>query len=143
MTPEPPARVSAPGPETTPAGSSRAQVFRQVLRDLGSVPGVRGTMVVAPDGLAIASHLEPAMAVEPLGAMAATLGREIELGAGRLGPSAFARGLFAGPDGSMLVGASPVGFLVVLGDRDLDIAQARVALRKGLEAIQTVWGPVA
>jgi predicted regulator of Ras-like GTPase activity (Roadblock/LC7/MglB family) len=135
-----PAPSARRGPSSRP---SRAEVFRQVLQELGHSPGAVGTLVVATDGLVIAAQLPPGMAAESLGAMAAMLGREMELGTTRLGRGEFARGLFSAEDGSVLLGASRVGFLVVLADRDADIGRIRGALRKGLEAIETAWSPAA
>jgi predicted regulator of Ras-like GTPase activity (Roadblock/LC7/MglB family) len=127
-------------PEAPPAPPSRAAVFREVLQELVGMRGVRGALVVAPDGLVIASELPAGMALEPLGATAATLGRAMEVGAARFGWGEFSRAIFTAADGSVLVGASPVGFLALLGDQDADVAQARAALRKGLDTIQVAWG---
>jgi predicted regulator of Ras-like GTPase activity (Roadblock/LC7/MglB family) len=124
-------------------GPSRAAVFRQVLQELVTVPGTRGALIVAPDGLVIASELSAGTAVEPLGAMAATLGREMELGPGRAGAGEFSRAIFVADDGSVLLGASPVGFVVALGDGGADVAQMRTALRRSLDAIQAAWRPAA
>jgi predicted regulator of Ras-like GTPase activity (Roadblock/LC7/MglB family) len=138
MTPEGAGAPRSLGAAAPAAGPSRAEVFRQVLLDLIALPGTRGALIVAPDGLVIASELPAGTAVEPLGAMAATLGREMELDAGRSGGE-FSRAIFAASDGSVLLGASPVGFVVVLEEANGDIAQARTALRRGLEAIQVAW----
>ena len=69
---------------TVPRPSSRAQAFRETLFELIRLDGVRGGLIVTPDGLVITSELPPRFPVEALAALAATLGRELELGASRL-----------------------------------------------------------
>ena len=80
--------------DSTPSGAtapraSRAQAFRETLSDLTRLDGVRGGLIVTPDGLVITSELPPRFPVEALAALAATLGRELELGASRLERGAF------------------------------------------------------
>ena len=53
---------------------------RGVLDRLAETSGVHAALLVAPDGLVIASALRETLAVEPISALAATLGRELELG---------------------------------------------------------------
>lgn len=93
--------------------------------------------MVTPDGLVIASELPPQSPVEALSALGATLGRELELGADRLGRGEFKTALFSADDGTVFVGGSPVGFLVLLADPNVDTASVLTALRQALDRLRT------
>jgi predicted regulator of Ras-like GTPase activity (Roadblock/LC7/MglB family) len=110
----------------------RGRSLTEILGGLTKLGGVRGGLIVAPDGLVIASTLPARFAVEALAAVGAMLGRELERGAERLGRGEFRTAMFAAPDGTILMGASPVGFLILLGDRDTDLTAVRTALRETL-----------
>jgi predicted regulator of Ras-like GTPase activity (Roadblock/LC7/MglB family) len=101
---------------------------------------VRGGVVVAADGLVITSSLPRGIAVEPLAALTATLGRELEVGADRLKRTAFHTALFSSDDGTVFLGSSPVGFVVVLGDREVNVGLVQWALRKALATLEGTWG---
>jgi len=96
-----------PTSDSTPSGGpnaprpSRAQAFRETLSELTRLDGVRGGLIVTPDGLVITSELPPRFPVEALAALAATLGRELELGASRLERGAFRTALFSADAGTV------------------------------------------
>lgn len=139
--PAPPAGQPTPRSETAAGGPrpSRAQEFRQILFDLVRMDGVRGGLMVTPDGLVITSELPQRFPVEALAALAATLGRELEVGAERLGRGGFQTALFSSDDGTVFLGGSPVGYLILLGDRNVNLASVRMALRKGVDRLQGTW----
>jgi predicted regulator of Ras-like GTPase activity (Roadblock/LC7/MglB family) len=118
------------GPAVAPP--LRGGSFAEVLGGLTKLEGVRGGLIVAPDGLVIASTLPARFAVEALAAVGAMLGRELERGTERLGRGELRTAVFAAPDGTILMGASLVGFLILLGDRDADLTAVRTALREAL-----------
>ena len=122
---------------------SRAQEFREILFGLVKLDGVRGGLIVTPDGLVINSELPQRFPVEALAALAATLGRELELGSDRLERGAFRTALFSSDDGTVFVGGSPVGYLTLLGDRNVNLASVRLALRKAVDRLQGTWKPPA
>ncbi len=115
---------------------SRARVFKEILASLSHLARVQGGLLVTPDGLVITADLPPRSQVEALAALGATLGRELELGAARLGHGAFRMALFAAESGTLFVGASRLGFLILLGDRNADMASVRVALSRALDHLQ-------
>src|SRR5262245_55251504 len=75
---------------------SRAHVFKEIVASLSTIHGVRGGLLVTPDGLVITTDLPARAQVEALAALGATLGRELELGADRLGRGAFRTAFFSG-----------------------------------------------
>jgi predicted regulator of Ras-like GTPase activity (Roadblock/LC7/MglB family) len=128
-----------PAPPARPA-SARAREFRRILAEMLKIDRVRGGVVVAADGLVITSSLPRGIAVEPLAALTATLGRELEVGADRLKRTAFHTALFSSDDGTVFLGSSPVGFVVVLGDREVNVGLVQWALRKALATLEGTWG---
>ncbi len=130
-----PAGSASPGPR-----SARSREFRRILSEMLRIDRVRGGLVVAADGLVIASSLPRGIAIEPIAALAATLGRELEVGADRLKRSPFTTALFSADDGTVFLGSSPVGFVVVLGDREVNVGLVQWALRKALATLEGSWG---
>jgi predicted regulator of Ras-like GTPase activity (Roadblock/LC7/MglB family) len=115
---------------------SRARVFTETLVSLAHFKGVRGGLIVAPDGLVITSTLPGRAAVEALAAVGASLGRELERGAGRVGRGELRAAVFTGAEGVVLLGASPIGFLMLVGDRSIDVTAVQTALRGALPRLQ-------
>jgi predicted regulator of Ras-like GTPase activity (Roadblock/LC7/MglB family) len=127
-----------PGPPGDTVGAvapvpppSRARALRMTLASLTGVEGVQGGLIVTPDGFVITSELPPRYSPDALGALGATLGRELELGAERLGRGAFEAAHFASSDGAIFVGGSPVGFVILIGDQRVDV---RSVLRRIAQA---------
>ncbi len=118
---------------------SRAQAFRETLFELIRLDGVRGGLIVTPDGLVLTSELPPRFPVEAQAAVAATLGRELELGASRLERGAFRTALFAADDGTVFVGGSPVGYLTLVADRNVNAEAVRVALGRAVDQLRGTW----
>ena len=119
--------------------ASRAQAFRETLFELIRLDGVRGGLIVTPDGLVINSELPPRFPVEALAALAATLGRELELGASRLDRGAFRTAFFSADDGTVFLGGSPVGYVTLVADRNVNIDAVRTALGRSVDRLRGTW----
>ena len=142
MSPEPASLLRPAGAPALAGGlSARAREFRRVLAEMLKIERVRGGLLVAADGLVITASLPRGVAPEPLAALAATLGRELEVGADRLQRSPFRTALFSADDGTVVLGSSAVGFVVVLGDREVNVGLVQWALRKALATLEGTWGP--
>lgn len=128
--------MSPAAPETR---SSRSGAFHRVLTRLTALPAVRGGLLVAPDGLVIASSLPAGLAVEPISALAATLGRELELRASRLRRGTFVMAHFAATDGIVFVADTSVGFVVMLTGHEVNREAVRQALRTAAEELRQAW----
>ncbi|HEU5322273.1 MAG TPA: roadblock/LC7 domain-containing protein [Methylomirabilota bacterium] len=122
-------------------GESRGRQVREVVEQLVRLPWVRGSLIVAPDGFVIAAHLPATVAVDALAALAATLGRELELGAARLGHGAFRTALFSADDGALLLGTTRVGFLVIVADPLANLHALRGALHDAMRFVEEMWAP--
>ena len=122
-------------------GSSRGRQVRDIVHSLAQLHLVRGAMLVAPDGFVIAAEVPPNVALEPLAALAATLGRDLEVGASKLGGGAFQTALFSADDGTLYLAASRIGFVVALADPQANFQAIRGALEQVVTLIDSGWAP--
>jgi len=119
--------------------ASRGAQVRDVVRQLSRLPLVRGALLVAPDGFVIDAALPPSVAIEPLAALAATLGRELEVHAARVGGTAFETAVFSADDGALLIGATSIGFVVLLGEQHANMTSLRSALGEAVVLLRGAW----
>jgi len=113
--------------------------LRGLLAELLKLEHVTGGLVVAPDGLTIAADLPREIQAEPLSALAATLGRELELRGPQLRRGTFPMAQFASVSGTAFLGSTPVGFIVLLGEPRADWDTIRAALRSAVGAVYRAW----
>jgi predicted regulator of Ras-like GTPase activity (Roadblock/LC7/MglB family) len=113
----------------------QARAFKEIVANLAKVARVRGVLLVTPDGLVITAALPSRAPVEALAALGATLGRELELGSARLGRGQFRTALFVADHGTLFVGASRIGFVILLGDGDAHVASVKAALAGALDRL--------
>ncbi|PYN36184.1 MAG: hypothetical protein DME01_09345 [Candidatus Rokuibacteriota bacterium] len=113
--------------------------LRGLLAELLKLEHVTGGLVVAPDGLTIAADLPREIEAEPLSALAATLGRELELRGPQLRRGTFPMAQFASVSGTAFLGSTPVGFIVLLGEPRADWDTIRAALRSAVGAVYRAW----
>ena len=113
--------------------------LRALLRDLITVEHVRGGLIVAPVGLVIASELPSHVPVEALSALTATLGRELEVRGPRLRRGSFLMANFAAGDGTVFLGGTPVGFILLLADSEANRERIRHAMRGAIDAVRQAW----
>ena len=118
---------------------ARGRHVCDVVETLVALHLVRGAMLVAPDGFVIAAQLPPALPVEPLAALAATLGRELEINAARLGRTPFQTALFSADDGALFLGTTRIGFVVVLTEPHANLHAIRGAIRDAVARIEAAW----
>jgi predicted regulator of Ras-like GTPase activity (Roadblock/LC7/MglB family) len=119
--------------------TSRAQQFKDILSGLGQLAGMQGGLIVTPDGFVITADLPPRISAEALAALAATLGRELELGMAQLARGTFRTAFFSTDDGAVFLGGSPIGFVILLGDATAEPAAIAPALRVALARLEGVW----
>ncbi|MFY9586040.1 MAG: roadblock/LC7 domain-containing protein, partial [Actinomycetota bacterium] len=105
------------------------------------VRSVRGALLVAPDGFVIAAEVPESVPVEPLAAMAARLGRELEASAARMGRASFSTAMFSADDGAMFVAAAGIGYIVVLADHQANLESMRSAVEEAVGLIQAACSP--
>ena len=120
-------------------GGSRGRQVRDIVHTIAVLHGMRGALIVAADGFVIASEVPSGVAVESLAALAATLGRDLEVGASRLGRGAFQTALFSADDGTMFLATSPIGFVVALAEPQANLQSVRGALAEAVALIEAAW----
>jgi len=113
--------------------------IRALLGELMKLEHITGGLVVAPDGLVIAADLPREIEAEPLSALAATLGRELELRGPKLRRGTFPMAQFASVGGTAFLGSTPVGFIVLLGEPQADNETVRTALRAAVGTVYRAW----
>ncbi len=121
--------------------ASGGRNFRELLKELVKRDDVRGGLIIASDGLLIAAEVPRDVSVESLAALAATLGRELEVGGPRLRRGTFVMAHFAATDGMIFLGGTPVGFIVLLTERNANADAIRQTLREAMDSIQLAWSP--
>ena len=124
-------------------GSSRGRQVRDIVHTIALLHGMRGALIVAADGFVIASEVPSGVAVESLAALAATLGRDLEVGASRLGRGAFQTALFSADDGTLFLATSPIGFVVALAEPQASLQSVRGALAEAVALIEAAWTEAA
>lgn len=128
-------RPTAPSPFARSRPQLRARALKEIVARLAQVAGIRGVLFVTPDGLVITAALPPSEPVEALAALGAALGRELEVGSARLGRGRFRMALFLADQGTFFVGASRLGFLIMLGDRSAHVASVQAELAGALDRL--------
>ena len=124
-------------------GASRGRQVRDIVQTVARLHGVKGAAIVAADGFVIAAEVPEGVAVESLAALAATLGRDLEVGASRLGRGAFQTALFSAEDGTLFLATSPIGFVVALAEPQANLQAVRGALAEAVGLIEAVWDGAA
>jgi predicted regulator of Ras-like GTPase activity (Roadblock/LC7/MglB family) len=124
-------------------GTSRGRQVRDIVVGLARRPAVRGALLVAPDGFVIAAEVASTVALEPLAALAATLGRDLEVGAGRLNRGGFQTAMFSADDGTLLLATSRIGFVVALAEREANVPAIRTAVDEAVALIESACAPPA
>jgi predicted regulator of Ras-like GTPase activity (Roadblock/LC7/MglB family) len=124
-------------------GASRGRQVRDIVHSVASLQGVKGALIVGADGFVIAAEVLEDVAVESLAALAATLGRDLEVGASRLGRGAFQTALFSADDGTVFLATSPIGFVVALAEPQANLQSVRAALAEAVGLIEAAWKEAA
>jgi predicted regulator of Ras-like GTPase activity (Roadblock/LC7/MglB family) len=121
--------------------ASRGRTVRDIVGELARLHWARGALIVAPDGFVIAAELPGTVAVDPLAALAASLGRELETSAARMSRPSFSTAMFSADDGTMFLSASRIGYLVVLAESQANVPAIRSALAEAVSLIEAAWAP--
>jgi predicted regulator of Ras-like GTPase activity (Roadblock/LC7/MglB family) len=125
----------------TPVANPRVggRDFRRLLDELLAPGDLLGGLIVAPDGLVIAARVPADVSVEALSALAASLGRELELDGARSGRGGFVMAHFRSDQGWIFLGGTPVGYIVLLAPGNVDRDRVRQTLRSAVDTVRRAW----
>lgn len=110
--------------------------LRERVPELVALHALTGGLIAGADGFVIAANLPPGVAAEPLAALGSALGRQLELLTARVGEAALDTAYFSGNDGTLFVGATPIGFVVLFGDRSVNAVAVRRSLQDTLRTLR-------
>lgn len=96
-------------------------MMRKMLQQLNREVGVKGSMVISPDGLVIMAELGETLNEEMVAAMASSTIQAIRKGAKVLGASKFDRLVLMSAHGRIVFVDVDVACLLVVTDRNLNI----------------------
>ena len=133
-------------PATMTSGRSDPSLvndLRERMPELIVKHALTGGLIAGADGFVIAANLPSSVAAEPLAALGSALGRQLELITEQLGRGALDTAHFSANDGTLFVGATRVGFLLLLGDRNVNVAAVRKSLQDLLRTLGDTWSDSA
>jgi predicted regulator of Ras-like GTPase activity (Roadblock/LC7/MglB family) len=113
--------------------------LRERVPELIASHALVGGLIAGPDGFVIAANLPSGVAAEPLAALGSALGRQLELVTEQLGGGTPDTAHFSSNDGTLFVGTTRVGFVLLLGDRNVNVAAVRKSLQEVLRALSDTW----
>ena len=112
--------------------------MRNILKGLADVPGVRGSMVVTQDGMVVDSLLGRSLQQDVVGAMAASLILGTKKALEKSGRPGFESLTVVSTHGKMIVADTGSAFLVVVLDRNIDVAHAELEIRSAMRKVKTM-----
>jgi predicted regulator of Ras-like GTPase activity (Roadblock/LC7/MglB family) len=124
-------------PPKATADRSVVNVLRDRLVELVKQHALSGALITGADGFLIDANLPAGVAAEPLAALSSALGRQLEVISARVGSGGLETAYFSAADGTLFVGATQVGFVALIGDRNVNAVAVRKSLQETLRAVTT------
>lgn len=111
--------------------------MREILRRLNGVHGIRGSLVVTPDGLPIATEL-PGLEAEATAGLGACMGKMITEWAEGIDASRVVFGMMDSKDARLFISPIVWGFLVAVADKSCPLGEARLEVRMAAERLNEI-----
>ena len=112
--------------------------MRRILKQLNEVVGVNGSLVVARDGMVVASLLSRLLEEDRVAAMAANVIASTRRALERAGLRNFARFTLVASHGKMVFADTGPAYLVVVTDRNVDLAPVDIEIESAAMRIRTL-----
>jgi len=112
--------------------------MRNILRRLNSVSGMRGSLVVTPDGLPIAVDLPSDMPVEAAAGLSASIGKMLADWSDTTGAGAMKIGMIEAQQARLFVSHINWGYLVAIAEKHCPLGEARIEMRTATTQINDV-----
>jgi predicted regulator of Ras-like GTPase activity (Roadblock/LC7/MglB family) len=108
----------------------------EVLQDLNKTSGITGSMLVADDGIVIASDLDSTNEDETVGALASSIASVVGKSMDKLGREEFSQVTIEAEHGKMFLAEAGVGMLVVTAENRANIGLVRLEIRNAVAKLQ-------
>jgi len=108
----------------------------RILKDLGRINGVSGSLVVGKDGLVIESNVPPEIDSELVGAMASAVFGTAERSAEEMKHEPLQQVMIEGNRGKTLMVDTGEGILVVITEIDINLGLIRIEMRRSAERVK-------
>jgi len=110
--------------------------MHEVLEQLNTTPGVRGSLVATPDGMVVASRLGGALDPETAAALTSTLLAGAHEVAKRCGGSEMSRFVLVSTRGKVIMLDLGNSYLVVVTERHVDLNQGLIEIESAAKALR-------
>ena len=104
----------------------------EVLEDLNKTSGITGSMLVADDGIVIASDLDSTNEDETVGALASSISSVVRKSLDKLGHEPFSQVTNEADRGKMFLADAGVGLLVVTAENRANIGLVRLEINNAV-----------
>lgn len=108
----------------------------EVLENLNKTSGITGSMLVAEDGIVIASDLDSTHEEETVGALASSIAAVVRKSMVKLGHEPFAQVTIEADRGKMFLADAGVGILVVTAEHQVNIGLVRLEIKNAVARLQ-------
>jgi len=108
----------------------------EVLQELNKTSGITGSMLVALDGIVIASDLNSDNEEETVGALASSIAAVIRKSMEKLGRENFSQVTIEADRGKMFLADAGVGMLVVTAETQANIGLVRLEINQAVARLQ-------
>lgn len=108
----------------------------EVLQELNKTSGITGSMLVASDGIVIASDLDSSNEDETVGALASSIAAVIRKSMDKLGRERFSQVTIEAERGKMFLAETGVGMLVVTAENQANIGLVRLEINQAVSRLQ-------
>ena len=110
--------------------------MHEVLEDLNKTSGITGSMLVASDGIVIASDLDSTNEEDTVGALASSIAVVIRKSMEKLGRERFSQVTIEAERGKMFLADAGVGMLVVTAENKANIGLVRLEIKQAVARLQ-------
>jgi predicted regulator of Ras-like GTPase activity (Roadblock/LC7/MglB family) len=103
--------------------------MREVLQNLNAVSGMKGSLVVAPDGLPIALNLPSEIDAETVAGLGACMGEMLADWAGEINAGGISVCMLEAEGARFFISAISWGYLVAVAEKRCPLGEARLEMR--------------
>lgn len=112
--------------------------MREILDELNSRPGIRGSLVATPDGMVVASRLNGAFDPETAAALTSTLLAGAHEVGRQCGDQTMSRFILVSTRGKVIITDLGNAYLVVVTDRHIDLSTGLIDIESTAQALRKV-----